>query len=217
MPRRCSLCATGIDVTPLSGESERATAKRLGVKRSTLKRHLPHARTALVVVSEAVVECCKTCGHSPDADEDVNARMIRDARRLFAKAESAGDIRGAVVAHRELRDALRFIQELIGIGSETEPPVLVSFSFPDSGLHTSDPNKSPFENAADSWQRGAATRLTSLGPDSAIPENAVPTQGNVEPEERQVEEIVAAQAKARDFSIWKAAGVAPAAEDGTDE
>lgn len=209
MPRRCSLCATGMDVTPLDGESERARATRLGVKRSTLKRHLPHARTALaVVVSEPEAECCKTCGHSPDADEDVNARMIRDARRFIAKAEFGGDIRGAVVAHKELRDTLRYIQELLGPASEDTPAVLVSFTFPPSGLGreaftTNDPNEYLSRNVE------AATPSEAAGATSATTANVVVSQPNVEPDAHRVEEIVATPAKAPDSVAAPAAPAPP--------
>ena len=166
--RPCSLCAAGTDTKPLPGESLRATARRLDVPWATFDRHRPHARTALaVVVSEAVSECCKTCGHSPDADEDVNARMIRDARRLFAKCESAGDTRGAVIAHKELRDTFRFIQELLDPASEDTPAVEVRYIFPDSGA------ESRYEQIAwETRQRGAAEPSEAGGPASGISDDA---------------------------------------------
>jgi hypothetical protein len=177
--RPCSLCAAGTDTKPLPGESLRATARRLDVPWATFDRHRPHARTArAIVVAEAVAECCKMCGHSPDADENVTDRMIRDARRLFAKAESAGDIRGAVVAHRELRDALRFIQKLLGPASEDTPAVEVRFTFPDSGA------KSRYEQIAwETRQRGAVTDRSADVAGSSTTEDAEVSQPIVAHEE----------------------------------
>gem|GEM_PF-2073879 len=172
-------------------------------------------------MAEAVAECCKMCGHSPDADENVTDRMIRDARRLFAKAESAGDIRGAVVAHRELRDALRFIQELLGPASEDTPAVLVTFTFPPSGLHgeawtTSDPNEYMPANVEVSGQRVAAAGRTTPDLDSGMPEIVEDATPNVAPVERPPEESVVAPSRARDASIWKAAGTSRR-KDGDDD
>lgn len=123
-----------MDYAPRDGESERAAAKRLGVAKTTLRRRRERAQTALsVVVPEAVVDgCCPTCGHSPDADENVNDRMIRDIRRLAAKCEAGGDHRAAVVAHKELRETYAFLQAMLGPVPEAEP-IEVAFKFADAG------------------------------------------------------------------------------------
>lgn len=217
-PRRKELDAALIAHTSTLQE----LASRFGGSTSALSRHQKHVAGAIVRATARIVA-------PPPDSREIEAyedRLLRQMRTLQGRslsllddAEKEQDGRLRAVAIAQIRENIiaeaKLTRELVP--SDTTPAVLVSFSFPPSGLHTSDPNKSPFENAADSWQREAVTGRTTNDPTSGIPENAVPAQGNVEPEERQVEEIVAAQAKARDFSIWKAAGVAPAAKDGTDD
>lgn len=158
--------AADIALALVAGDSLRDIAGRFKVSKSALGRHRKHlGGTALVKRVEALREV-----EAMTLTEEI-ASLKRDAHRLKQKAEASGDLRCALAAVKELSDIVLRLEELMPTGA-TEAPVLVSFVFPDSGLHTNDPNKSSFENAADSWQRGAgvpATGRTSLGADSAIP------------------------------------------------
>lgn len=225
----CTVCAHAkveeINGLILSHTSLRTIVSRVpGTTRSALGRHRKHVGGLLVRAVARIASPPPEPAEIAAYENDMLAKSKRvetEKYEIYKEQRTLGDLRGASQTLQGIVDIHRWQYELMP-SSETEPAVEVRFLFPPSGLHgetrtTNDPNEDPSGNVAESGQRGAATGRTTDGPTSGIPENAVPAQGNVEPEERQVEEIVAAQAKVRDFSIWKAAGVAPAAKDGTDE
>lgn len=214
MPPVCQVCrhpeAARIALALLTGDSSRSIAKRFETSASAIFRHRRHALKGAAIVRAVEARADR------EAESLVQeiSRLKADAARLAEKAESEHDYRGALGAVKLLTDVALRLEELMPTGV-TEAPVVVSFSFPHSGRDgetrtTNDPNENLSGNAE------AAADRTAEGPDySAIPSAVVPAQRLVAHEARQVEETVTA--KARDVSLWKAAGIPRRTKDGDDD
>lgn len=136
---------------------------RFGGSTSALSRHRRHVAGAIVRAT------ARTVAPPPDSREieayedtllSKVSRLETDARRLGARAEAEGDLRAALVAVDKLLDVAKLLHELAA-GTEAEPAVLVSFTFPPSGL-------------------GGALRTTNDA-NEYMPVDDVPARGDVEP------------------------------------
>mgnify|MGYP000707668187 CR=1 FL=1 len=107
MPRTCSICShpqrPEIDRALLAGESLRNIAQRYGASLAALHRHKAHIAAAVQAQQAMTVERLL----------DDLADLQRRALALLAKAEGAGDLRGALGAIRETREVITAGAKLI--------------------------------------------------------------------------------------------------------
>jgi len=112
--RVCTVCShaerPAIDRALLAGEPERTIANRWGISRASVHRHRAHIGARLA-----------------HQEEVTTARLLADLRDLQAKAQSLleraeteGDLRGALAGVRETREVVLAVQKLIEAGDLTK-------------------------------------------------------------------------------------------------
>jgi hypothetical protein len=116
MARTCAVCRhpnrDAIEQAVLSGKSLRDTARQFGtpqhpVSKDAVQRHRPHMAELIAVAAERQIS------HGDDLATQVR-ELIARARMLGEKAEQAADLRGAVMAVREMGRLLELTARLTG-------------------------------------------------------------------------------------------------------
>lgn len=113
VPRRCTVCVhperRAIDASLVAGEPYRVIAKRHGVSHDAVNRHRLRHLPAAMVQANAAAEAA-------DANDLLTkcAVLEADARRIGGAAESAGDLRTALAAVRELVRMVELLARLRG-------------------------------------------------------------------------------------------------------
>lgn len=117
VPKLCTICthpkAEALDQALLTGEPVSAVAHRFGVSRDALNRHKEKHLQRLLTNSIAARN-----EHALDYGADLNDQvtmMRRKAESLMATAEADNDIRGAVMALREMGRLAELQAKLIGL------------------------------------------------------------------------------------------------------
>ncbi|MBZ5641147.1 MAG: hypothetical protein LAO19_00140 [Acidobacteriia bacterium] len=112
MPPTCTVCRHAerdkIDADLLIGTPYRHIAARTGTSTGALQRHRCH-------IAQEVIHAAETCEADRGASllEKIHA-MEAEAQRLGKKAESAGDLRAALLALRELGRAFELQGRMMG-------------------------------------------------------------------------------------------------------
>lgn len=157
-PRREELDAALISPTSTLAE----LVSRFGGSTSALSRHRRHVARGIVRAVARIVAPPPEV-HEIEVYENARLREITqakvEARALFETLRASGDTRGAVVAHKNILDVMRFEHELFPASAAPEV-VQVVFSFPSSGAQ---------RDAEFFGPRGAATASEAAGPASAMP------------------------------------------------
>lgn len=111
MPRICLACASpnreAIDKALANGTPLRHIEGQWDISRSALDRHKRHVATAILKAQEQREE------HSGNSSLEEMQRVHRKAWQLTTKAEKAGDIRGAIVGVREVRECVESTEALL--------------------------------------------------------------------------------------------------------
>jgi hypothetical protein len=113
LPRTCTVCShparEAMDEALVEGVAFPALAAKYGVSKDSLSRHKVKHLPAKLVVAQAAEEV---------AQADILLDQVRDlqarAHRILDKAESAGDLRAALGAIREVRGNLELLAKLLG-------------------------------------------------------------------------------------------------------
>ncbi len=113
MPRKCSICThlerEAIDLALVNKESFRYVSKQFGVTVSAVHRHYDaHLPATLTRAQEA-----RTAAQADDLLAQVKSLQSR-ALAILDRAESAGDLRTAIMAIREARGNLELLAKLLG-------------------------------------------------------------------------------------------------------
>lgn len=120
MPRTCLACCSphrvSIDAGLASGEPLRHISARVAISSSGLLRHKSHVRHAIVKAAERREECLG------DNLLDEMRRVLQKAWDLLDKAEAAGDLRGAIVALKEVRECLGSLGDMLAQAGQTQTP-----------------------------------------------------------------------------------------------
>lgn len=102
LPLRCHVCRGPLEhevnLALLSGEPVRSIAERFGYSKSSLLRHFHKCIPQSLVMARQ----SKKIGEAEFVAAEL-CKMVRDAKRILAMAEKAGDMRTALMAIRELR------------------------------------------------------------------------------------------------------------------
>ena len=119
MPRKCSICTNpdheAIDMALINKESFRYVSKQYGVTVSAIHRHNDaHLPSTLTKAQEA-----RAVTQADDLLSQVRSLQSR-ALTILDRAESAGDLRTAVMAIREARSNLELLAKLLGELQETQ-------------------------------------------------------------------------------------------------
>ena len=116
MPRTCLACShserEAIDQALVSSEPLRNIAKRVSISPAALLRHKNHIAEAIVKASEKREE------QLGDSLLDEMRRVQRKAWELLSKTESEGDLRGSIVALREVRECLESLGGMVAKANE---------------------------------------------------------------------------------------------------
>ena len=111
MPRTCLACANpqrpAIDKALVAGEPLRNIAKRVSISPAGLLRHKRHVASAIGTARAQ---------HEERLGEtllDEMRRVQRKAWELLARTESEGDLRGSIVALREVRECVESLGEIL--------------------------------------------------------------------------------------------------------
>jgi hypothetical protein len=118
MPRVCTVCQhperSAIDRALLGDESYREVAKRFEASEAAMWRHKSaHLQAALIASSKIAV-----ASHGDSLLAELE-RLADDARRIAAKAESAGSYQAALAGVREL---IRIVELLAKLRGELDAP-----------------------------------------------------------------------------------------------
>ena len=120
MPRTCLTCCSphrvSIDAALASGEPLRHISARVAISSSGLLRHKSHVRHAIAKAAERREECL-----GDNLLEEMR-RVQQKAWDLLAKAEAAGDTRGAIVALREVRECVGSLGDMLAQAGQTQTP-----------------------------------------------------------------------------------------------
>jgi hypothetical protein len=118
MPRRCRACSspnrTAIEKAIVSGEPLREISEKSRISISALHRHKHHAGQALVKARERREE------KSGDGLLDEIERIRKRAWELLSSLEKSGDLRGGVVALREVRESLETQAKLLALAAQMD-------------------------------------------------------------------------------------------------
>lgn len=125
-PPSCAVCRhpehVALDEMLLRGESIRAIARRFRLGKSTVHTHLKNGHIPKTLVKAADAAAVS----EGDALLAKVLEVEQEVRRLAAKAEKAGDVRGALVGMRELSRILELLGRLSGeLKSRTEVNIVV--------------------------------------------------------------------------------------------
>ena len=116
MPRTCLACSnpnrTAIDVAIASGEPLREIAEKSRISISALHRHKTHAGQAIVTARDRREQ------KVGDSALDEIERIRQHAWELVSKLEQDGDLRGGVVALREVRESLETQAKLLALANK---------------------------------------------------------------------------------------------------
>ena len=111
MPRTCIACSHSerktIDKALATGEPLRNIAKRVSISPAGLLRHKSHVAQTIIKASEKREE--QLGGNLLDEMR----RVQRKAWELLARTESDGDLRGSIVALREVRECLESLGDML--------------------------------------------------------------------------------------------------------
>jgi hypothetical protein len=119
MPRKCSICThpnrDAIDRALVNRESFRNVAKQFGITVSAIHRHNDaHLPASLTKAQEA-----RSVTQADDLLTQVKSLQSR-ALSILDRAESAGDLRTAIMAIREARGNLELLAKLLGELQESQ-------------------------------------------------------------------------------------------------
>jgi hypothetical protein len=113
LPRTCTVCShparEAMDEALVEGVAFPALAAKYSVSKDALSRHKAKHLPAKLVMAQAAEEMVQA-DSLLDQIRDLQAR----ARRILDKAESAGDLRTALGAIREVRGNLELLARLLG-------------------------------------------------------------------------------------------------------
>jgi hypothetical protein len=116
MPRGCLACSSPnravIDNALATGEPLREIAGNSRISISALHRHKTHAATAIVKARDRREQ------NAGDGSLDEIERIRRHAWGLVAQLEESGDLRGGVVALREVRESLETQAKLLALANK---------------------------------------------------------------------------------------------------
>ena len=111
MPRTCMACSSperdAIDRALVAGEPFRNIAERVSISPAALFRHKNHVANA---IGRAQARHEERLGETL---LDEMRRVQRKAWELLARTESEGDLRGSIVALREVRECLESLGEML--------------------------------------------------------------------------------------------------------